>query len=99
MIRLQDVGRVEREDWAKTRVGDILEEGTGGAVRSDTPVLDALEAMREQKASRVMVVDNGKLRGILTMRDLMNYLSVHQELGVKPDPGAADAGRAGHRAA
>jgi CBS domain-containing protein len=41
------------------------------ALPADTPVRNAAEAMREQDIGDVLVVDGGRLRGIVTDRDIV----------------------------
>jgi hypothetical protein len=38
-----------------------------------------------QDHSRMMVVDDGRLRGIIALRDLMRFFSLRIELGEDPD--------------
>jgi Zn-dependent protease/CBS domain-containing protein len=80
-VRLQDVGRVAREDWSETKVAEILtDENATHVVEPGAPVWEALGRMNEKNVSRLMVVERGELRGMLTMRDLMRFLSIRREL-------------------
>lgn len=80
-IRIEDVGRIAREERAQKTAGDILpEEAKIGTVVPETPVMEALKRMRDLETSRLMVAKNGELRGMLTMRDIMAYLTIRQEL-------------------
>lgn len=89
-VRLEDVSQVPRDQWKSRQVGDILSDSAARQmVEPDTPVWDALNLMNEHQVSRLMVVSNGKLTGILTMRDLMQFMVIRKELAV--DPGDGDA--------
>ena len=44
-------------------------------VTSDTPAIDAAQRMKESRVGCVLVIDNGKLVGIFTERDVLNKLS------------------------
>ncbi|MBR9650512.1 site-2 protease family protein [Thalassovita aquimarina] len=80
-IRVEDVGRIAREEWAQKTAGDVLPTaGKIGTVTPETPVMEALKRMRELETSRLMVAKNGELRGMLTLRDIMSYLTIRQEL-------------------
>jgi Zn-dependent protease len=50
-------------------------------VTPDTGALQALGRMRETGRSRLLVVQDGKLAGILTVRDLLDFLALKLELG------------------
>ncbi|WP_101068181.1 site-2 protease family protein [Roseovarius salinarum] len=81
-VSLQDVAHVAPEERHAVTAGHVVTgESLRRAVAPDTPVLDALEVMNQHGVSRLMVVDDGQLRGMLTMRDVMTYLSLRQELG------------------
>ncbi len=81
-IRLEDIGGVKPVDRYNKTVGDIMaSDSMTRVVRSDTPILDALKVMQKHHTSRLMVVDNGVLKGMLTMRDVMSFLAVRQKLG------------------
>lgn len=80
-LRIEDVGRVPPEDRAQKTAADILSPDSRiGAVPPGTPVMEALKTMSTLQTSRVLVVENGALEGMLTMRDIMNYLAIRQEL-------------------
>lgn len=91
-VRLGDVGRVAAGDRARLTAGDLAAmNGIDATVRPDASVLDALKIMRDQNTSRLMVTENGTLRGMLTMRDIMNYVTVRQQIGTSPRAQARDS--------
>ena len=47
---------------------------------SDADAVEALSAMRHNGASRMMVVDDGKLVGIISLKDMMKWLSLKMDL-------------------
>ena len=49
-------------------------------IAPDTEVLKAMSMMTQSGKSRLMVVDHGKLVGILALKDLMKKLSTKLEL-------------------
>ena len=81
-LRSEDIGRVAREDRATTRAVDVVNpQGRVGQVGPDLPVLDAIRMMQKRGSGRLLVVDRtGALVGLLTMRDILDYLSVRQQL-------------------
>ena len=80
-VRLGDVGRLAPADRASLTAGDLAAlNGEHATVPPDGSVLDALRLMREQNTSRLMVARNGEILGMLTMRDIMNYVTIRREL-------------------
>jgi signal-transduction protein with cAMP-binding, CBS, and nucleotidyltransferase domain len=49
-------------------------------VPPDLEALDALVKMQTGQHSRLLVVEQGRLRGILALSDMLQYLSLKQEL-------------------
>ena len=91
-VRLQDVRQVPREEWAETNVAEILtDENATHVIEPGAAVWEALGRMNEKNVSRLMVVERGGLRGMLTMRDLMQFLTVRREL--EGEPGGRQAVR------
>ncbi|MDG4647793.1 site-2 protease family protein [Roseibacterium sp. SDUM158017] len=81
-LRIEDVGGIPAADRAELRAGDILPEG-GGRVPVVAPGMaaeDALGVMQSNRTSRLLVAENGVLAGILTLRDVMAFLTIRQEL-------------------
>lgn len=80
-IRIEDVGRVPPADRMRKTAGDIVStESRIAKVPPDMPALEALKAMQNNKSSRLIVAEDGVLKGVLTMRDIMSHLSIRQEL-------------------
>jgi Zn-dependent protease len=79
-VRLSDVERVPREEWARTRVTEVLSPDAIETVRPETPVLEALRLMRSGGEVPLMVIDDGGLQGVLALHDVMNFLGVRRAL-------------------
>jgi len=93
-IRIEDVGRVPRAERAEKTAGDIVSaSGKVGRVATGTPAMDALMTMRKSGTSRLMVTEDGALRGMLTMRDIMTHLAIRDELKAGPSRPAGAPGR------
>ena len=58
-------------DWTERPLSSVISRELV-AIDSQTTILDAAVCMSDNKISSVLVVDDGKLRGILTDRDIRN---------------------------
>ncbi|MGH6948934.1 MAG: site-2 protease family protein [Kiloniellales bacterium] len=95
LVTLDDVKKVGRDRWTETRVADIMEGASpDNCIRADAPALEALNRMREKSLSKLMVVDGSRLIGIVTLRDLLGFLSLKLDLeeGMGGDPIGPRAG-------
>jgi len=81
-VRLEDIGGIDPSERYNKTVRDILaEDSMARVVHPDMPLLDALKTMQQHHTSGLMGVEPGRLAGMLTMRDIMSFLTVRQELG------------------
>lgn len=81
-VRLDDVSKVPPEDRARRTAGDILSpDSAERLVPPDSTVMEALAVMQRLNVSRLMVADRGRLAGLITMRDIMSHVAIHQRLG------------------
>ncbi len=84
-VKIDDVGKIARDDRARQTAGDILRDDSEvRRITPDTPVLDALNRMQEQNTSRLVVTDGDKPVGIVTMRDVMTCLAIRREVDTGP---------------
>ena len=80
-VSIADVKAVPRDEWATRRVGDIAVAcDDDNTVRSTDDAMQALAKLNRSGASRLIVVDDGRLVGILSLKDLMKFLSLKTEL-------------------
>jgi Zn-dependent protease len=82
MISTRQLRGVPRADWPFRKVGAVtvpLADAT--TVTPDTAALQALARMRQTGRSRLLVVDHGRLAGVLSARDLLDFLALKLELG------------------
>jgi len=81
LISTEQLRGVPRAEWPFRRVGAVsvpLSEAT--TVTPDTAALQALGRMRQTGRSRLLVVDHGQLAGVLSVRDLLDFLALKLEL-------------------
>jgi len=80
-VTVAGVKAVPRERWGVTRVSEIADRCThANTIGPDADAADALERMGRTGQSRLMVVEDGRLVGILALKDLADVLSVKMAL-------------------
>jgi Zn-dependent protease/CBS domain-containing protein len=73
---------IPRQEWPQRRVGEIAAGCEEAAVISpDSEAMAAIDSMNRTGSSRLMVVENGRLVGIVTLKDLSEILALRMELG------------------
>jgi Zn-dependent protease/CBS domain-containing protein len=91
-VTTQQVKGVPRQQWSQRTAGDLAagcsDENT---IAPDADAIEAFTRMNQHQASRLMVVDDGQLRGILSLKDLLKFLSLRLEL---EGEGEADVSKA-----
>ncbi len=80
-VTTRAVKELERSEWNRQTVGSITRPcDETNTIAPDSDALEALTRMSKSGESRLMVVSNGHLLGILTLKDLMNLLQRKIEL-------------------
>lgn len=80
-ITTREVQQVPREEWGQRTVGDIIRPcGEENTIPSDMDAMQALSSMNRHAHSRLMVTQNGHLEGILSLKDLLKFISLKVEL-------------------
>lgn len=80
-VTREDVKRVPREEWEARLVGEILSPCTrDNTVEPHVDAMDAFARLQRTGSSRLMVVEDGRLVGVLALKDLMGLLSLKIDL-------------------
>lgn len=80
-VTTKEVKAVPRDEWAQNSVQAVMRASCAeDTVTPDTDAIKALTQMKKTQNSRLMVVDGGHLAGVLTLKDLLNFLSAKLEL-------------------
>ncbi|MBI3754986.1 MAG: CBS domain-containing protein [Deltaproteobacteria bacterium] len=83
MITLNNVRTIPKELWATTLVRDVLNRITPDIILSpEDNAMDALSRMISLDVGRILIMENGKLVGIITRRDIMKLMEFKVDLGV-----------------
>lgn len=79
------LSKIDREHWSSTQAGDVYAPlGEGNSVTTDTPASQVMQRMTQTGQRKLMVVQNRRLLGVITLSDLMGYLAVLQETHAAP---------------
>ena len=80
-ITTRQVGEIQKENWPDILVREIMKQcSLENTVGSDDDVVKVLGRMNQTGLSRMMVVENGALMGIISLKDIMSFLSARMEL-------------------
>jgi Zn-dependent protease/predicted transcriptional regulator len=82
LVTLQHVKKVPRDEWETRRVEDIMREPSDLTVGPRDSVIQALERMKGAEERRVLVVDDGRLLGIISASDIGMW--VQRSADLKP---------------
>lgn len=82
-VTLNKVKEIPREDWNKKTVGEVAAQCSAeNTIEPDADAVQALSAMRRNNASRLMVIENDQLVGIIALKDMLEFLSLKVELDI-----------------
>ncbi|HYF01448.1 MAG TPA: CBS domain-containing protein, partial [Planctomycetota bacterium] len=81
LLTLDEIRRTPRDRWAVSTARDIMVPAQSvRSVPPDATLLEALDRMQAANVNQLPVVEDGRLRGLLTREDLLRALSLHLEL-------------------
>ena len=81
-VTSRDIKEIPKEEWGRETVGQIAERCPPEAViEPQTDAVKALGIMNQTGLSRLLVAEDGRLVGILTLKDLLAFLSLKVEMG------------------
>jgi CBS domain-containing protein len=81
MLTLGDIQQLEPELWEQTTVGELAARGERLLmVRLEEPAIRALHKLAEIGQSRLPMLENGRLVGLVCLRDLMNSMEIRAGL-------------------
>ncbi len=80
-VSLGRVKQIPREEWSRHTVREIAADcSAGNTIGPEEDALKALALMSKTSSSRLMVTRGDRLLGIVTLRDLMSFLSLKIDL-------------------
>lgn len=82
-VSLAQVRNVASDDRQQTRVGDIMLPCSQDSMISPSAMaVDALKKVQQSKGGLLMVVEKGRLVGVVGLKDLMRIIAVRSDLGL-----------------
>ena len=81
-IVTDSIKKVPRDQWQTTTVGDLIKPcSSENTVTPDTDVASVLaKMMKNDSMSRFMVVENGSLVGMISLKDLKSYIALKMDI-------------------
>jgi Zn-dependent protease/predicted transcriptional regulator len=77
----QQVKEVPKEEWKNHTVKEVLSPCSGeNTIAPHTDAMQALSLMNRTGNSRLLVVEGGRLLGIITLKDMLKFLSLKVDL-------------------
>jgi CBS domain-containing protein len=93
ILTLRALQEVPQDQWDVLRAGEVVARSRPlPVVQPEEPVLQALRKLAESGHSRLAVVENGVLVGLLCGRDVMNLMEIRAGLALPRTAGSFDEG-------
>jgi Zn-dependent protease len=85
LITVQMLKLHTHEEWKHLLVGQVMDQPTpSNSVASNMPIDAALNQMNESGFTRLLVLEDNKIVGIITLKDLLEYIALKMELETIP---------------
>lgn len=76
------IRQTDRAQWERLTIADIMDRCSAeNSVSPETDALEALGRMQRSGGSRLLVIAKDRLVGILSLKDMLQFLSLRLELG------------------
>ncbi len=80
-VTTKQVREIPREEWSRRTVGELASEcSMENIIEPGVDAIKALSIMSRSGNSRLLVVEKGRLLGVITLKDLMKFLALKVEL-------------------
>lgn len=80
-VSMNDVKAVPRERWAAIAVSKIMQPcSVATAIAPDADAMEVLSTMHRTQNSRFLVMEGDRLVGVVTLKDMLKFLSVKLDL-------------------
>ena len=80
-VEIDQIKEIPRSEWERRLVGEVARPCTAeNTISPETDAVQALSIMNRTRVGRLLVVERGRLVGILSLKDLLRFLSLKVEL-------------------
>ncbi len=80
-ISISQIKQISRERWREVTVGELAEScPSENTISPQADALEALSLMNRTGKTRLMVVENDRLVGVIALKDLLKFLSLKLDL-------------------
>jgi Zn-dependent protease len=81
IVSITDVKELPSERWDQTPVASIMTRDPLFAVSPDATLPDVLELLDQRDVNQALVLQDGRLVGLLSRADVLRYIQIRDELG------------------
>ncbi|MBC8275046.1 MAG: site-2 protease family protein [Chloroflexi bacterium] len=82
LITIHDIKGASREQWSAKTAGEVMTPFANlKSVRPDEDLTTVLKILTERNINQLLVVEDGKIVGIIARDHLLSFISVRRELG------------------
>lgn len=83
IVTVTDIRELPPEHWSRTSVEKIMKRPPLYSVSPDDDLNTAMKVIAGHDINQVLVMKDGQLVGVLSRAEIVNYLQVSHELGIK----------------
>ena len=81
-VTTKQVQETPREKWREKTAGELATTCSGdNTIEPEADAMEALSKMSRSGSSRLIVIEKGRLAGVITLKDMMKFLAMKLELG------------------
>jgi Zn-dependent protease/CBS domain-containing protein len=80
-VTTKQVKEIPRQEWSQKRVGEIAVRcSSENTISPEMDAIEALSLMNQTGSSRLMVTEGNRLIGVISLKDMLGFLSLKVEL-------------------
>jgi Zn-dependent protease/CBS domain-containing protein len=80
-VSTRQIKEIPQEEWAHRKAGELAQNcSSANTIKPDADAIEAISVMRQNGTSRLMVVDQNQLIGIISLKDMLKFLDLKVEL-------------------
>ena len=89
-VTIRDLKQVPRDKWSTLVVADVYTQSSAAnTIAHDADAAEALSKMSRHESSRLMVLDEQQLCGVIALKDLLNFIALKMELEEEDETGGS----------